>query len=221
MKLKNSLSLYLNTGVPPEVFKEAEFEKYDKYHSEDLIQGTLKNNCKFGMSKVLTQNRYLDEHGRIQYSTIFDGLFARIETPKPFNSLLYLRRDEKDKSLSDKILFGELDKLPFDNLRIQLDSSEFEKKFDIYASDKITAMQLLTADIMQELIKLYNETSFEFTIKNNYIYIRFSYWKIFETADLEKFSLDKDTLYRYYRVLKSAFNLIDRLLELLYETQYN
>lgn len=221
MNLMNNLSLYLNAGVPPEVFKEAEFEKYDKYHSEDLIQGTLKNNCKFEMSKVLTQNRYLDKNRCIKYSTVFDGLFARIETPKPFNSLLYLRCDEKDKSLSDKIFFGKLDKLPFDKLRIQLDSSEFEKNFDIYASDKIVAMQLLTADVMQELIKLYKETGFECTIKNNYIYIRFLYWKIFETVDLEKFSLDKDTLYRYYRELKSAFNLIDKLLELLYETQYN
>ena len=137
------MNLHQNIGLFPTVFEEAEFESYDTYYAEDLIQGTLKNNCEFAMSEVLTE----DEHGddNAINSTIFSGLFAKIETPKPFNTLLYLRKDRKDKNLLSRAFTW---KLPFDKLRIQLDSPEFEKVFDVYASDQIVAMQLLTADIM-------------------------------------------------------------------------
>lgn len=214
------MNLHQNIGLSSTEFEEAEFENYDIYNAEDLIQGTLKNNCKFAMSEVLTQDKYTDSDGNTRYLTIFSGLFAKIETPKPFNALLYLRKDRKDKNfLSRAITF----KLPFDKLRIQLDSQEFEKIFDVYASDQIIAMQLLTADIMQDLTQFYNEMKidYEVTIKENSLYIRFWCGKMFETAKLNKFSLDRNTLYKYYKMLDFSFSLTDKLLKLLYETQYN
>lgn len=214
------MNLHHNIGLSSTVFKEAEFERYDRYHAEDLIHGTLKNNCKFAMSEVLTEDEHTDSDGNTTYSTIFSGLFAKMETPKPFNTLLYLRKDRKDKSLLNRAFLG---KLPFDKLRIQLDSPEFEKIFDVYASDQIIAMQLLTADIMQDLMQFHNEMvmNYELTIKENCMYIRFWCGEMFETAKLKKFSLDRDTLYKYYRMLDFTFSLTDKMLKLLYETQYN
>lgn len=214
------MNLHHNIGLSSTVFKEAEFERYDRYHAEDLIHGTLKNNCKFAMSEVLTEDEHTDSDGNTTYSTIFSGLFAKMETPKPFNTLLYLRKDRKDKSLLNRAFLG---KLPFDKLRIQLDSPEFEKIFDVYASNQIIAMQLLTADIMQDLMQFHNEMgmNYELTIKENCMYIRFWCGEMFETAKLKKFSLDRDTLYKYYRMLDFTFSLTDKMLKLLYETQYN
>lgn len=208
-------------GLSMTEFYEAEFEKFDKYYSEDLIHGTLKNNCKFEMAEVLTEDEYTDEDGGTKYSKIlFSGLFAKMETPKPFNTLLYIRKDKKDKSLLSKVLSW---KLPFDKLRIQLDSQEFEKIFDVYASDHIIAMQLLTADVMQELIQFYNEMGidYELTIKKNCLYIRFWCGPMFEILGYKKSSLDKDVLYMYYRMLDFTFNLSDKMLKLLNETLYN
>lgn len=53
------------------------------------------------------------------------------------------------------------------------------------------------------------------------MYIRFWCGEMFETAKLKKFSLDRDTLYKYYRMLDFTFSLTDKMLKLLYETQYN
>lgn len=204
------MNLHHNIGLSPIVWDEAEFERYDIYHSEDLIKGVLKNNCKFEMSEVLTEDRDTDKDGNAIYSTIFSGLVAKIETPKPFNTLLYIRKNSSSK-------------LPFDKLRTQLDSPEFEKMFDVYASDRIIAMQLLTADIMQDLMQFRNEMkmNYELTIKENSIYIRFWCGEMFEPAHLKKFSLDKRTLYKYYRMLNFTFSITDKMSKLLYETQYN
>ena len=77
------------------MYDEAEFEKYDLFDSEDLITGKLENNCEFEMSEILTQNVSRDSEGHTHYSTICSGLFAKIETPKPFNTMLYIRNDKR------------------------------------------------------------------------------------------------------------------------------
>lgn len=218
--MKKILKLYQILGLSSSVFREAEFEKYDIYDSEDLIQGTLKNNCEFSMSEVYTQNVYTDNEGEKHYTTVFSGLFAKVETPKPFNTLLYLRDDMKDKSLRERFFQK---KLPFDKLRIQLDSPEFEKIYDVYASDQMVTMQLLTADIMNDLIQFRKEMGmcYELTIKDNCMYIRFWCGGMFEAAGLNVYSLDRNVLYRYYRMLNFVFGLTDKMLNLLNETQYD
>ena len=208
------------TGIHENTYKEADFENYDKYSSEDLVVGTINNNCNFKMAEVLTQKERIDNDGGKTYTTIFKGLFTKISAPKQFGTLLYLRNDVKDKGFLNRVLSW---KLPFDKLRVELDSSEFEKIFDVYASDKIRAMQLLTADIMEDLIEFYNEMkiNYELTIKENYIYIRFWCGNMFEAAKLRKFALDKETLYKYYRMLDFIFKLTDKMLKALDGIQYN
>ena len=206
-------------GLSSNVFREAEFEKFSIYYAEDLIHGILKNNCEFEMSEVLTKKIETDSNGHTKDKIIFNGLFAKIDTPKQFNTYIYIRIDRKDKDLLSRVILG---KLPFDKLRIQLDSPEFEKIFDVYASDHIIAMQLLTADIMNDLMQFYIEMGmdYELTIKENHIYIRFWCGQMFETARLGKFSLDRDTLYKYYRMLEFMLDLTYKIQKVLYETQY-
>ncbi len=46
---------YRPTGkIKTKHFLNAEFEKYDKYTSKDLISGVIFNNCHFSMSKFFT-----------------------------------------------------------------------------------------------------------------------------------------------------------------------
>lgn len=84
-------------------------------------------------------------------------------------------------------------------------------------------MQLLTADIMQLLIEFQKEMNMEYelTIKNSLIYIRFMSGEMFETANVMKSSLDKSTLYKYYRMLDFTFTLTDKLIQLIKDTEYN
>ena len=147
-------------------------------------------------------------------------MLSKVETSKPFNASLYLRKDRKNKNVLSRTFRS---KLPFDNLRVELDSQEFEKIFDVYCSDKIIAMQLLTSDIMQLLINFQKEMNMEYeiTIKNNQIYIRFMSGEMFEATNVTKFSLDKATIYKYYRMLDFTFTLTDKLIKLIKDTEYN
>lgn len=217
---EENISYFPDQGISESSYIDAEFEKHNRYRSEDLMQGVLKNNCGFSMSEILTEYVTTDENDNIECKTLFCGMMSKVETPKPFNACLYLRKDSKDKNILVRTFEH---KHPFDKLRVELDSQEFEKRFDVYCSDKIIAMQLLTADIMQLLIEFQEKMNMEYelTIKNNLIYIRFMSGKMFEPANVMKFSLDKTMLYKYYKMLDFTFTLTDKLMKLIEDTEYN
>lgn len=212
-----NVEYYQKNGISSAVYDKGEFENYDLYFSKDLISGTLKNNCKFSMAQASTSRQVKDNDGTVTYQDSFCGIISTVEIPKTFNTALYIKKDIKDKN----ILIRTFNSSRFDNIRVELDSQEFEKVFDVYCSNKIIALQLLTADIMQFLIDFYNEMhiDYEITIKNNQIYIRFMSGKMFEAADLQKFSLDKNTIYKYYKMLDFSFTLANLLSNLITDTE--
>lgn len=226
--IKDFLSIFNETityksdyGINEMFYIDAEFQKKsiyssEIYSSEDAIYGNLKNDCFFVMAQVITR----DSTSRDYYGddVLFCGMFSMIQVPKPFNVTLYLRRDMKDKSFMEKAF--RLD-LPFDDLRVEVDSQEFEKMFDVYCSDKIVAMQLLTADVMQLLVDFQNEMNMEYevTVKNNRMYIRFMSGSIFDFAEITEFSLDKKNLYECYKILDFIFTLNDKLINILNDTE--
>lgn len=219
-----NIEYYHSYGIKEEYYNEAEFGLHDRYRTDDLMKGILKNNCNFEMSEVVSEcSDNLKEMKTFKGKTYFDkfeGIFVRVETPKSFNARLYLRKNYKNKNVISRTLKEEL---PFYKLKVELDSQEFEEYFDVYCTDKIIAMQLLTADIMQLLFDFKNEIGIEYelTIKNNCIYIRFMSGKMFETVNLNEFSLDKNILYKYYKMLFFSFELTNKLIRLINETEYN
>ena len=201
----------------PESYDKAEFEKYDKYHSEDLISGYIQG-CRFKMAEILTQYK-TTYNGNPSYHTLFSGIFFMIKSSKPFTPCFYLRSDIRNKN----ILTLPFDiNLKFGKLKVKVDSQEFEKNFDVYCTDKIIAMQLLTADIIQFFIDFQKENNidFEITIKNDYIFIRFMSGKIFEPANLFKSSLDKKTIFKYNNILDFTLTLVNKIIELIQNTEY-
>lgn len=52
------------SGISSDVYKEADFESYDKYESDDFVLGKLENGCNFTMSEVMTKNRHKDSNRR-------------------------------------------------------------------------------------------------------------------------------------------------------------
>lgn len=169
------------------------------------------------MAEILTQPVSTDSEGHTNYSTVFKGLFVKVELPKSINSNLFLRNDEYDKNLFLKSFINNLEK---DFLRIQMDSPEFEKIFDVYSSNNIITTQILTSDIMQLLYQFYIDMNikYELTITNNIMYIRFHCGKIFEALPVEKFSLDKEVFYKYYKILNFVFDLTYAIIKTILET---
>ena len=141
-------------------------------------------------------------------------MFVKIKLEKNTDLEMYIRRDIEEKNFLEKPV---VKKFPFEKMNIKLDSSEFEKFFDVYSSNEIITMQILTADVMELLIDLQKKLNnyFEITIKNNHIYIRLNIGNVFDMNLGEKYALDKDDLFEKYKNMEYFFNTTNQIKEMI------
>jgi len=186
-------------GIQRSIYMGGEFERFDKIYSQDYIKGKLNNEYYLKMSEVKT--KILVDEKEI---TVFHGVFEEIELTKIIDANLKIRRKEGKASKG----------------KIQMDSSEFEKVFDVYTTNQIMAMQILTSDIMQMLIefKTTNNIVPELTINKNKLYIRFATGNIFEPR-LSKQSSDYKSLLEYYKIINFTLGLTEKILKNIKETE--
>lgn len=161
------------------------------------------------MSEVHTESEYEDKEGHKSYSTLFRGLFGVSEFKNLYNGTITIRTDKK--------IFNPIIK---NKKRIEMDSSEFEKYFEVVADDKIQAMQILTSDIMDKMINFINESKikFELTITLDKIYIRFKTGPVFE-ANIFKSSVDFDTLKKVFDIINFTLNITREITKAASETE--
>lgn len=206
-------------GISSGEYRESKFEGFDRFYSDDLMTGTLKNNCNFTMADVYTQSESTDSDGHTSYSDLFKGIYAIIQTPKAFNDVIYIKKDRKNElSFSSYGIIGGYSSFE----KISLDSLEFEKYFDVSTSNKIVTMQLLTSDVMQMLVEFREKMGirYEMAIRDSKIYIRFFSDAMFETPSYKVDALDKNTMYKYYLMLKFIFDISYKLTNLIQNTEY-
>jgi len=205
----DNLEYFPQKPMPEYVYDEPHYESYDIYESEDYFEAQIDGQYSIQMAEVLTkrEEEYEDSDGdtKTREITIFHGLFSKIIMQKSINSQLSIMQNGK---------------VFFSGEQLEMDSSEFEKYFDVEASDKIIGMQLLTADVMEELIEFQNKTNMEFDIfiKGNELYLRFHSGDMFEAGNLKKGALDKETIQRYFYMLNFTYNLSKRLINIVNET---
>lgn len=195
--LDENLNYYPEKKMDSALYTQGEFESYDNYYSEDTIEGLLDGKYRIRMSEVRTEDESTDSDGDTHTYTVFHGIFGYIECPKNITETLKIR---SDKGILGKLFAGKT--------KLEMDSSEFEKYFDINTKNKIIAMQILTSDVMTMMIEFIKEhkIKYELTLKGNHIYIRFHTGEVFEPK-MFKNSLDYDTLKRYYDIIDFIFKI--------------
>ena len=196
----STLEYLPSKGIGKLSYIKGEFERPDRFFSEDLITGTLEDGNRISMSEVISEIESRDSDGNVEYLTIFYGLFAEIKLNKTVLANIKIRKNSFT-------LIKPKDK-------IEMDSSEFEKVFNVYGTNPIITMQLLTADVMQMLIDFKEQNRFtpEITIKENNMYIRFNTGEVFEANMLKK-ALDYDTLLKYYNIINFTLELTEKILK--------
>ena len=113
----------------------------DRYSSDD-IETVIQ------FAEVHTEREHRDKDGHTSYSTIFHGLAGRMPLKKDISTNIFIRNNGGAGL--------------FSKTKVKMDMSEFEKIFDVEAEDSILAVRILTADVMTEMIDLYNK--FKFTL---------------------------------------------------------
>lgn len=204
----NKAEYFPKKPMPEYIYEKIQYENYDNYESEDYFEGYIDDKYSIQMAEVLTQKEeeYKDSDGETHTRMItkFHGLFAKILMEKSLKTNIQIMEN-------GSFGFGE---------GLKMDSSEFEKYFDVKASDKIVGMQLLTADVMEELVQFENKTKMKFDIfiKENELYLRFHSGEMFEPANLKKGALDKNTIQKFFYMLNFTYNLSKRLIDVVNDT---
>lgn len=137
--------------------------------------------------------------------TIFGGLFGKIELEKSINSNLNITRDYSSSIKKTQ--------------KLEMDSYGFEKIFNVYTDNNIIAMQLLTSDIQEGLLDIYNKYKIDFhiIIKQNKMYVLFdteSMFEVFSTKDNPS-----EVLKKYFEIMTFIYILIEKILKTIESTQ--
>lgn len=116
----NNLEYLPEKGMSSIIYNEPQYENenYNKYYSEDYIEATIDNKYKIMMAEVLTQREqtYTDSDGDTHTSTttLFHGLFAKIDMNKSINSNLVI----EPNNILNKLNLFRKNKLEMDSRRI-------------------------------------------------------------------------------------------------------
>ena len=200
-----------NIGISSSLYKDAEFEQhFDRYTSEDSISGKFQNKFPFTIAEVKTENEYRDSKGRSTYTTIFNGLFICITLDKNIPSKIHIRKNSLLKN-NFSLLDFKANKLE----RVEMDSPDFEKVYDVYSDNNIITMQLFTSSHMQAILDFKEKYKIypEFTIKNNSLFLRFESSKAFFEPKHFKKILDYDCLYKEYEFINSIMDICKLIIE--------
>lgn len=167
LKEYNDKLEYYPKGCITEVqYQMANFERYDRYHSEDRIDGNILG-YNFIMADVHTEDRREDSDGDTTYVTLFKGQVAIVELSRPVDFQLEIKNDSIKLFNKKKI--------------VEIDNPDFEEIYDVYASDQVKAMTILTPAVTNRMLDLYNKYGFifEFKFVGKYMYFRFDSGNLF------------------------------------------
>lgn len=117
--------------------------------------------------------------------TSFMGVFVNVDTNKKIDNII---------KFVPNVYFNTIDD-------VRMDNAEFEKYFDIKCEDKVLAMRIFTAEVVDKLCDLYNkcEIRFKIIVDNSKIYLRFDFSPL---LDINEWTLSKDNInYNCERVM--------------------
>jgi hypothetical protein len=201
----DNIEYFPSSQMPSGIYDEGLYrETYNRYYSDDYIKTRINDKYAIEMAEVITQHVTTDSDGDTHTETLFHGLFSRIILNKSINCDFRITpnyRKYKDK--------------------LEMDSSEFEKLFNVFTTNKIVGMQLLTADIMEEIMQFKSKTKYAFDIfiNQNIIYLRFNCGTMFEPTSFKNGILDEKGLRKYYDALDFISTLTNRIVRIINETE--
>lgn len=196
-QINETFKIYPEKSIDKKEYEKSGFKSGNQITSNDLIEGKLENNLKVQMADIIVRDKRVNEAGEQTILTLFSGLFVVVELNKSIEKPIKLLADQK--------------KLGKRNLKI--DHTEFEKHYDIFSENSLQAYQLYTADIMDKILEFKSKNKIypEIIVNKNKLYIRIAVDGLFEPT-LFDFGFDKETLKKYYEIIKLINEISNHLL---------
>jgi len=131
------LSAFSNVGILP---------SYNRETCTDHISGKVED-VSFEIIEAHLIHRSRNRKNETTDTTVFRGLLARFDFPKPFKARTLVMADRG-------AIFNVLGGLFGSDERVRLEDPRFEKAFEVYSPDQIEARYLLTPAFMERLLSL-------------------------------------------------------------------
>ena len=181
-------------------FTESGFDyDFDYFRSEDMLTGTLKNGSYVILSEILLtkEETVIDDNGHThkEERTKYDGVYAKVTIPNAYYAMMELKQNDITQKFAKK--------------RVEMESAEFEKKYDIIASDRMQALKVFSADVIDSILKSDELGVKKLQIKIQYgnMYMRFPRKVFLEMTGQDKF-MRKD-IQKYYDEIGIILDLIE------------
>ena len=129
--------------------------------------------------------------------TQYDGVYAKITIPNAYYALMELKQNDITQKFAKK--------------RVEMESNEFEKKYDIIANDRIQALKVFNADVIDAILKSdqLGVKKLEIKIQYGTMYMRFPRKIFLEMSGENKF-MRKD-IQKYYDEIGIILDLIEQV----------
>lgn len=196
--------------MPESIYREGKYDGYyNRYYSDDYLEGNIDGKYFIKMAEVTTEHEETerDSDGNIhtETTTVFSGLFAKINIGKSIDNELRIKQN------------GSF----FKKNRLEMDSDEFEKYFDVCSTNQIIGMQLLTHDIMDMLVdfRIQLKKPLDILIRDDIMYIRLHVGKMFEAKFNNNSVIDKNTVKEYYNIVSFIYNISKKMISVVEDTE--
>lgn len=163
-------------------------QPYDNFSADDYIYGYINDNVFIELYDLSISRTETDSDGHTYSVTVFNGLFLINSSLKNINSCVKITLNKTNFFKSKQ--------------KVDIDSSTFEKYFDVYSENEILTMRILTPDVLNAIVDFTNKAKmkFEITFKNDKIFFRFFTGPMF-VPSVFKNPMDKKSLQSYCTIL--------------------
>ncbi|MCR5186153.1 MAG: DUF3137 domain-containing protein [Clostridia bacterium] len=196
-------------GISRKIYDETEYkDEYNEFESDDYFEGKI-GTKKVVMAdvdaKLITTEKDDEGNTHTETTTIFNGLFGKVFMDKSIDADISITRG---KTYS----FGKMQK-------VDMDFREFEQSFTVVSDNNVIAMQILTIDLQEDILELYNNAKLDFDIiiKNNNMYVFFETGDMFEVYST-RYS-PKEVLEKYFEIMKFITKIVEKISKAIGDTQ--
>ena len=116
---------------------------YDRNYVDDYIKGTYKN-LNIDFEELCLKRRYRDSKGRTRYVTVFEGLLVKVPQLKQTSARITIRNKKYGQAVNK-------------NQEVLLEDVEFNKLYEVSATDQVEARYILTPIFMEKLKNLHRK----------------------------------------------------------------
>ena len=207
---------YLPTGkIEPAIYHYSGLFKRqeDRYYGDDLIKGKI-GQTDFESSEIHTEYKTVEEdddgHRKVEWHTIFYGLFFHADFNKHFKGHTYVMPDFSEKTFGN---FGRnFQRFSSKGQLVQLENIEFEKEFVVHSSDQIEARYIITPAIMEAMLELrrHVDAPIFFAFVGSRVYCAIAYREALYEPHMRK-ELQFERFKEFYQLIAVNAKIVEEL----------